>query len=591
MEDKTPSTQSPPENWFPYTKLQPPQHGATFVTRPRLQAILDDAVRRHKVTLVAAPAGSGKTILASTLAQNDLATAWIALDPTDDDLPIFVALLATALRHQLEDEGQAILSFLRTVHNVHEKTAQLVTILINNLSPAAQSPFILILDDYHAITDSAIHQYLAYLLDYLPPSLRLVITTRHDPPLPLPRLRARGHLAEIRLPQLHFDEAETAVFLNQRHQLSLTSEEVAALQQQTEGWIAGLQLLATTLMAFQGSDARSRYIHQLSAANRSIFDLLAAEVLAHQPQDMQEFLLQTAILPQLTPEKCRMVTANPAAPRLLAAAYRRNLFLSALTPDAQDGPFRYHDLFRSFLQQRLKEEQPEQWPELHRRAAQTAVSDEQKLHHLASAELWDEAARLLEKMGQLDTERRFTRRSVVAGIEGLPDTVRQAHPWLLLFVGQYYAIRGQAEAAAPWLAQAAARFQEEGDELGEIEILAASAMTDTLNTVEIVNAFRQKITTAGHLLRPDQWSIYHAAEQWHAIAIQDWSTLTTHLRASVTRALQSGDPGALTMTNLSIGPHMLFNEGGWPWLKNLPATVCKRPVRTIGYCKFAPSNY
>ena len=140
--------------------------------------------------------------------------------------------------------------------------------------------------------------------------------------------------------------------------------------------------------------------------------------------------------------------------------------------------------------------------------------------------------------------------------------MRQAHPWLLLFVGQYYAIRGQAEVAAPWLVQAAARFQEQGDELGEIEILAARAMTDTLNTAEIVNAFRQKIATAGHLLRPDQWSIYHAAEQWHAIAIQDWPAMTTHLRASVTRALQSDDPGALTMTNLSIGPHMLFSEGG-----------------------------
>ena len=341
MEDKAPTTQSPPEKWFPFTKLQPPQHGVTLVARPRLQAIVDDAVRRHQVTLIAAPAGSGKTILASTLTQSDLPTAWVALDATDDDLPVFVALLAAALRHWLQDEGQAILSFLQTVPNIHEKTAQLATILVNNLSLTPGSPFILILDDYHAITDPAIHQYLAYLLDYLPPSLRLLIATRHDPPLPLPRLRARGQLAEIRLPQLRFDEAETAVFLNQRHHLALSNGEVATLQQQTEGWIAGLQLLATVLATIQDSNKRASYIHRLSPANRSIFDLLAAEVLARQPADVQEFLLQTSILTELTPANCQGVAGNWTASRLLGAAYRRNLFLSALTPDAQDGPCRH----------------------------------------------------------------------------------------------------------------------------------------------------------------------------------------------------------------------------------------------------------
>jgi len=562
MEHDIVHPQSTPQSWFPYTKLQPPQPGSNHVIRERLQQTLATAVRQHKLTLIAAPAGSGKTILSAALAHSDLPTAWVALDETDNDLPLFVALLAAALRPWLKDEGRALLSFLQTVPNLPEKTAQLATLLINNLHPEHQTAHILILDDYHVITDLAIHQLLAYLLDYLPDTLRLLIATRHDPPLPLPRLRARGQLAEIRLPQLRFDDEETSLFLNQRHHLNLASAEIALLHQQTGGWAAGLQLLAAVLSTFDDDAARGRYIHHLTPANRTIFDLLATEVLAHQPPDLQQFLLQTAILTELTPAACQAVTQHPDAPQLLKTIYQRNLFLRALTPDAYDGPFRYHDLFREFLQQQLKKERPQQWIELHRRAAEAANSDEQKLHHLTSAELWTEAAQLLEAMAQLDAERRFTRSTVIAGIESLPVAVRLAHPWLLLFVGQYYAIRGQVEAAAPWLAQAAARFQAEGDELGEIEILAARAMTDTLDSAEIVHAYRQKIVAVGHLLRPDQWSIYHGAELWYAVAIHDWPALAVHLQANITQALESGDPGGLTMTSLTIGPHMLFSEGG-----------------------------
>lgn len=562
MENHPLSAQSEPENLFPYTKLQPPQLRANLVVRPQLQTTLADAVHHHKLTLVAAPAGSGKTVLSSTLTRSELSSVWVALDTTNDDFPIFVTLLVAALRNQLRDEGQAILSFLRAVPNVYEKVSQLATILINNLDLADDLPTVLILDDYHLITDNAIHQYLDYLLEYLPVLLRLVIVTRHDPPLHLPRLRARGQLAEIRFPQLCFDEDETAVFLNQRHQLGLTGEEVTMLLHQTEGWIAGLHLLATVLATIKDNSKRSTYISHLGPANRSIFDLLAEEVLALQPPDIQEFLLQTSILPELTPANCQAVAKNPTARRLLTTVYERNLFLNVLTPDSHEGPFRYHDLFSSFLQQRLREEQPEQWRELHGRAAQVVTSPEQKLMHLMSAELWDEAADLLEKMGQVDTERRFTRRIIVNNIETLPERVRQAHPWLLLFVAQYYAIRGQVETGGPWLRQAAASFREQGDELGEIEILTARAMTDALDTGEVVAAFRQKVEIAGRLLRPDHWTVYHGIEQWHAVANQDWPTLTEHLQANIEYALQSGDPGALAMANLTIGPPMLFNDSG-----------------------------
>lgn len=562
MENAATNLPAAPENWFPHTKLKPPLPGSNYVTREQLQQTFASAVRQHRLTLIAAPAGSGKTVLGASLAQGGWGTAWVSLDETDNDLALFVILLATALRPWLADGGGALFAFLQTVPNLPQKTAQLAALLINSLRPVEGELAALILDDYHAINDEVIHRWMAYLLDYLPDWLRLVIATRHDPPLPLPRLRARGQLAEIRLPQLRFDEAETAIFLNQRHALELVAADVAALQQQTGGWAAGLQLLAATLAALPGSAERAAYIHRLTPANRSIFDLLATEVLARQPPEMQTFLQQTSILPELTPAICRAVTENGDAGRLLTAVYQRNLFLRALTPDAQNGPFRYHDLFRAFLQQQLQGEQPQQWVELHRRAAAAAGSDEQRLYHLSSAELWEEAAQLLETMAQWDSEHRFTRSSVVAGIKSLPEAVRLAHPWLLFFVAQYYAVRGQLEAAAPWRAQAAARFRETGDELGEIELLVISAIVDTADTDTLVKAFRQKVATASHLMRPDHWAIYHGGEQWHALALLDWPAIDKHTQANIERALQSGDAGTLSMTSLAIGPHMLFCDAG-----------------------------
>lgn len=562
MDERGPQAGPPTGGWHPFTKLQPPQLGDSHVGRRQLQAALRDAVLRHRLTLIAAPAGSGKTNLAATLAAGVLPATWIALDAADDDLFIFVSALEAGLRPQLRDGGHAIRSFLQSVPNALERPARLGATLINSLRPDAAPPAVLILDDYHVITEPAIHALVAYLVNYLPDSLRLLIVTRHDPPLPLPQLRARCQLAEFRLSQLRFAPEETAAFLNERHRLALSEAELLALQHHTEGWVAGLQLLAMLLAEIEGPAARSRYIGRLGPFNRSIFELLASEVLDIQPPEIREFLLQTAILPELTPALCRAVTGDPAAPQLLEAVCRRNLFVRALTPDAQDGPFRYHDLFAGFLQLRLRSERPERWRELHRRAAQAAASAEQRLAHLGAAELWDEAAQLLEQMGQEDTERRFTRRAVVAGIEALPEPVRLAHPWLLLFVGQYYAIRGQVAAAERWLARAAERFAQTGDELGGVELLAAQAMYNTLEGEALIAAFRQKVAAVPQLLRPDHWAIYHGSELWYAVATYDWPHLTGHLRASMELAARSGDPGALTIACLTIGPHMLFNDAG-----------------------------
>lgn len=568
MEGSTTPWQITLKTWFPNTKLKPPLPNSKYVIRERLQQRLEAAVRHHKLTLIAAPAGSGKTVLCASLTHRDWSCAWVYLDETDDDLLQFVALLTVALHPVLEDEGKSLLNFLKIVPDLSDKIAQLVALIVNNLHPPEQKPFVLILDDYHVITQPTIHQFLAQLIDLLPDSLRLLIASRYDPSLPLARLRAQDQLAEIRLAQLRFLAQETEEFLNQRHTLNLSSADVSALQDRTEGWAAGLQLLAAVLATLPDNTDRADYIHHLSPTSSSIFDLLASEVLTHQPPDIRKFLLQTSILPDLTPDNCQAITGNPRAGQTLNRVYQRNLFLRALTPDSLDGPFRYHDLFRDFLQHRLRQEQPGQWVELHRRAVAVTVSDEQKLFHLSSADLWVEAAQLLETMAQLDNERRFTRKSVVRGIESLPEEICQSHPWLQLFVAQYYAVRGQLEAAAHWRASAAACFRATGDELGEIELLVIDAIADLSDPETLISDFREKVITARHLMRPDHWSIYHGAEQWYGIAQLDWSLVTEHTQANIQHAWQNNDPNVLSSTSLSLGPHMAFCDGGMPLIES-----------------------
>lgn len=568
MANEFPTTIAVPNHWFPYTKLQPPQLGKQLVGRPELQSQLFARIKQHRLTLISAPAGSGKTTLAATLIQSATPVVWVALDSTDDDLPVFVALLVTALRAQLQDDGQAILAFLQTIPYADEVVAQLASMLINQLHVSDHESFVLILDDYHTIANSVIHEFLGYLIDYLPPFMQVVIATRHDPPLPLARWRMQRQLAELRLADLRFDAAETAVFLNQSYNLQLSTKEIAQLEHHTDGWVAGLQLLAAVLESIADGKARTDYIERLGPTNRSIFDLLAAEVFGMQPPDIQEFLLATAVLPELTPEKCAAVTGNNAVVPLLTAVYQRNLFLRALSSDSRLGPFRYHDLFADFLRQRLREERPNAWQTLHLRAATVADTDEQRLLHFMQAEAWEQAADLLGEMGHADIERRFVRRIVLDNIKQLPPAMLEKRPWLSLFVAQFYSLRGHTETAVAWSEKANKGFIVQGDELGQIEALIARAMTDTMFSGEVVFAFREKIDRVGHLLRPDQWVLYHGAEIWQAFEDFDWPLMTEHLRQMLNKALTSGDAGALTMTGLiTAGPQVLFNLDG---LKFLP---------------------
>src|SRR5712691_3280607 len=242
------------------------------VSRPRLLERLNEGLHR-KLTLIAAPAGFGKTTLISEWVEGiERPTAWLSLDEGDNDPARFLAYLVAALQTIAATIGEGVLGVLQSPQPPPPEA--ILTALLNEITTLPDS-FVLVLDDYHLIDAKPVDLALTFLIEHLPPRMHLVIATRADPPLPLARLRARGQLTELRVADLRFTPSEAAAFLNQAMGLSLSAEDVAALEGRTEGWIAGLQLAAITL---QRHHAPTRFIESFTGSSRFIIDYLTEEV-------------------------------------------------------------------------------------------------------------------------------------------------------------------------------------------------------------------------------------------------------------------------------------------------------------------------
>jgi LuxR family maltose regulon positive regulatory protein len=456
------------------TKLYVPPLRRDFVPRPRLVERLDEALHR-RLALVSAPAGFGKTTLLSEwltmrdrrkVADEGLpSAAWLSLDAEDNELARFLRYLVAALATIAPQAGEAAGNLLRLPQLPPSET--ILTTLINELC-SLPADLVLVLEDYHTIEARAIHSALTFLLDNLPPQAHLVISTRADPPLPLSRWRSRGMMVEIHADDLRFTGEESAAYLNDVMNLHLVPEDVTALNHRTEGWIVGLQMAALALqgkLSHQGQQDVSAFVQAFSGSHHYILDYLVEEVLAHQPDKVQTFLLQTAILSRLTGPLCDAVTGSDDGQATLEALDTANLFLVPL--DDERRWYRYHHLFAEVLRVRLRRAAgKEGLAPLHTRAGEWYEDQgeiAEAFKHAVAAQDFERAARLIEEnwlrighAGEMNT--------ILRWLESMPEEVVRARPmlsgayaWVLWLTGHMDAVEPYLDAAGEaWERQAAA---------------------------------------------------------------------------------------------------------------------------------------
>ncbi|MBN1247112.1 MAG: hypothetical protein JXC32_05600 [Anaerolineae bacterium] len=344
------------------TKLLVPQVHPEVVPRPRLLSRLDGGLR-CPLTLVSAAAGFGKTTLLSAwIASRGMDAAWVSLDERDDDPRRFWAYVIAALQTQWPEVGATAAVMLQTPQ--FPPIEGVLTELLNDVA-SQEGQHVLVLDDYHVIDAEAIHHGIGYLVDHLPPQLRLVLSSRTDPPLPLALLRARRQVLELRSADLRFTSDEASAFLNEVMRLSLDANDLAALDTLIEGWAAGLQLAALSLQDVADVGA---FVGSFSGSHRYVFDYLAHEIFYRQPETLRAFLLRTALLPRLSSDLCEAVTGHENGQALLEALERANLFVLPL--DRERHWYRYHRLFADFLRAQMRDQLPsDEIADLHRRAS------------------------------------------------------------------------------------------------------------------------------------------------------------------------------------------------------------------------------
>jgi len=428
------------------SKLHPPRLPGSLVARERLLDRLDTGLSR-KLTLLTAPAGFGKTTLmgqwiADRAAPAGIPVAWVSLDAGDDDPVRFWRYVITACQAIHRGAGQAALAQLAAALQPPFEPLPLETVLtffLNDVTTGARDG-LLVLEDYHVVTTPRIHETLAFVVDHLPPTLRLVMLTRTEPPLPLPRWRARGDLHEMQAADLRFSREETATFLRQALPYALSETAVAQLDARLEGWAAGLRLLALSMQGPLTPREVERHLAGLgdtqgpAQPHRPILDYFVTEVLHAQSEPLQLFLLQTSMLSRLSGPLCDSVTGRSDSAALLDVMERAGLFLEAL--DESSPWYRYHALFaeamRAVARQRLGDDAL--------RALSMHASHWYERHDLLAdaidAALYageaERAAALIERLTDTGNVHFHELHTLRRWLEQVPDEVRRAHPGLCL---------------------------------------------------------------------------------------------------------------------------------------------------------------
>ena len=444
------------------TKLYLPRLRPNMVSRPHLIERLSAGLHR-KLTLISAPAGFGKTTLVSEWVQAiERPAAWLSLDEGENDSTRFLTYLVAALQTIAPRLGKGVWGALQSPQPPPPDA--MLTTLLNELTTLPDQ-IVLVLDDYHLIEAQTVDQALAFLVEHLPPQMHLVIVTREDPHLPLARLRVRAQLTELRAIDLRFTPSEAAAFLNQMMGLTLSAQEIAALERRTEGWIAGLQLAALSL---QGQQDTTRLIASFTGSHHFVLDYLMEEVLGQQSEHVQTFLLHTSILDRMCGPLCDAVLLDSTTPgqATLQDLERANLFLIPL--DNERHWYRYHHLFAELLRLRLPQSLSSSPALAHARVnalhlrASRWYEDQgltmEAFHHAAAANAVERAERLIEGKS-LPRHVPGAVTTVLSWLESLPKTVLDARPSLWVRSATLLLVRAEMSSVEEKLQAAEAALQ------------------------------------------------------------------------------------------------------------------------------------
>ena len=408
------------------TKFFIPTPPPNQISRPRLLEKLNESWN-HKLTLLSAPAGFGKTtLIGEWIAKQENPLCWLSLDEYDNDPQRFFRYFIFALKRVENELGESPPMLLQPPQSL--EYMNLLTGLVNEIAVISR-PFVFVLDDYHLITDSVIQQALTFLLNNQPHQMHLIISSRSDPPWPLSRLRVRDEILEIRSHEMRFTREEAASFLNDFMGLMLSMEDLTALEKRTEGWIAGLQMAAISM---KGRKDTAGFIQSFTGSHRFVMDYLMEEVLDQQTSEIRDFLLKTSILERLIAPLCEAVTGEEKSQSVLLELEQKNLFLVPL--DDQRRWYRYHRLFGDLLRNHLHQTHADEVVDLHKKASiwyegNGLIPD--AINHAMAANDIERIAHLTEEL-MISTMNYGELRALMTWLDGLPETAFQDFPWLLV---------------------------------------------------------------------------------------------------------------------------------------------------------------
>ena len=542
---------------FLRTKLVVPR-APRLVVRQSLIDALSEGVSQP-LTLVYGPAGSGKTMLVAqwwASVREQRLVAWLWLETGDNDPARFWMYVIEALRSVVPGIGEGTLAVLRApgVNLVEEA----LPVLINELADLSEE-VVLVLDDYHAIDDERIHEGMASLIEHSPKTLRIVMTSRVEPPLRIGTLRARALLNEIDAGQLRFSLSEAESMLNELHGLALTPDTVKRLHERTEGWVAGLYL---AVLSMRGRGDASSFVASFSGSDRRVVDYLAAEVLGEQGEAELEFLLRTSVLDRFCAALCDAVTGVPDSRAMLDRIERANYFLIPLDPRHEW--YRYHHLFGELLRHELERRESRRAAELHDRAGRWfldagMVSD--AIGHLTAAGELDAASELIDNHWLAFTNA-GQRETVARWMDQLPRGYIVNDGRLCLVQARTALTVGERAEVLRWVdlaAQAPTNNPDDDGELGEeLTVVRAAAW-------QLLGDMRQAEQLARRLAPLD------GSSTWHSLAACVLGTSARFLdapddaQALFDTALRLGGSRNFIVSLLSLGRLALIDADRGDW--------------------------